>query len=87
MRLCRGLCTAIHDQMETIRVIIVEEQPLFREGIRATLEQMGDCVIVGATVVLLDELPDENVGSGGTVKLAVVAGVLVGGTGAVVVAV
>ena len=33
--------------METIRVIIVEEQPLFRQGIRATLEQMGDCVIVG----------------------------------------
>ncbi len=33
--------------METIRVIIVEEQPLFRQGIRATLEQMGDCIIVG----------------------------------------
>ncbi|TMC39682.1 MAG: DNA-binding response regulator, partial [Chloroflexi bacterium] len=31
--------------METIRVIIVEEQPLFRQGIRATLEQMGDCII------------------------------------------
>ncbi len=33
--------------MDTIRVIIVDEQPLFRQGIRATLEQMGDCVIVG----------------------------------------
>ncbi len=33
--------------METIRVIIIDEQPLFRQGIRATLEQMGDCVIVG----------------------------------------
>lgn len=33
--------------METIRVIIVDEQPLFRQGIRATLEQMGDCIIVG----------------------------------------
>ncbi len=33
--------------METIRVIIVDEQPLFREGIRATLERMGDCVILG----------------------------------------
>jgi DNA-binding NarL/FixJ family response regulator len=33
--------------METIRVIIIDEQPLFREGIRATLERMGDCVIVG----------------------------------------
>jgi len=33
--------------MDTIRVIIVDEQPLFREGIRATLERMGDCVILG----------------------------------------
>src|SRR5579859_7504156 len=33
--------------MDTIRVIIVDEQPLFRQGIRSTLEQMGDCVIVG----------------------------------------
>jgi len=33
--------------METIRVIIVDEQPLFRQGIRATLEQMDDCIIVG----------------------------------------
>jgi DNA-binding NarL/FixJ family response regulator len=33
--------------MEMIRVIIVDEQPLFRQGIRATLEQMGDCAIVG----------------------------------------
>lgn len=33
--------------MEKIRVIIIDEQPLFREGIRATLERMGDCVIVG----------------------------------------
>jgi DNA-binding NarL/FixJ family response regulator len=33
--------------METIRVIIIDEQPLFREGIRATLERMGDCEIVG----------------------------------------
>ncbi len=33
--------------MDTIRVIIIDEQPLFREGIRATLERMGNCVIVG----------------------------------------
>src|ERR1700692_2539607 len=33
--------------METIRVIIIDEQPLFREGIRATLQRMGDCEIVG----------------------------------------
>lgn len=35
--------------METIRVIIVDEQPLFRQGICSTLEQMADCVIVGAS--------------------------------------
>ena len=35
--------------METIRVIIVDEQPLFRQGIRCTLEQMKDCVIIGET--------------------------------------
>src|SRR5260221_13176997 len=33
--------------MEMIRVIIVDEQPLFRQGIRSTLEQMGDCAIIG----------------------------------------
>jgi DNA-binding NarL/FixJ family response regulator len=33
--------------MQTIRVMIVDEQPLFRQGIRCTLEQMGGCVIVG----------------------------------------
>lgn len=33
--------------MEKIRVIIIDEQPLFREGIRATLQRMGDCAIVG----------------------------------------
>ncbi|WP_052888702.1 LuxR C-terminal-related transcriptional regulator [Thermogemmatispora carboxidivorans] len=35
--------------METIRVLIVEEQPLLRIGIHATLERMGDCEIVGET--------------------------------------
>ena len=35
--------------METIRVIIVDEQPLFRQGICSTLQQMEDCVIVGAS--------------------------------------
>ncbi|MDQ2902277.1 MAG: response regulator transcription factor [Ktedonobacteraceae bacterium] len=33
--------------METIRVIIVDEQPLFRKGIRYTLERMGECIILG----------------------------------------
>jgi DNA-binding NarL/FixJ family response regulator len=33
--------------MEMIRVIIIDEQPLFRQGICSTLEQMGDCVILG----------------------------------------
>lgn len=40
--------------METIRVIIVDEQPLFREGIRATLQRMGDCVIVGESTDAAD---------------------------------
>ena len=34
-------------KMEMIRVIIVDEQPLFRQGIRSTLEHMGDCAILG----------------------------------------
>ena len=34
-------------RMENIRVIIVDEQPLFRQGIRSTLEHMGDCNIIG----------------------------------------
>jgi len=34
-------------KMEMIRVIIVDEQPLFRQGIRSTLEHMGDCAIIG----------------------------------------
>jgi DNA-binding NarL/FixJ family response regulator len=33
--------------MEMIRVIIIDEQPLFRQGICSTLEQMGDVVILG----------------------------------------
>jgi DNA-binding NarL/FixJ family response regulator len=35
------------DVMETIRVIIIDEQPLFREGIHTALNHMKDCVIVG----------------------------------------
>src|SRR5579884_2851705 len=35
--------------METIRVIVVDEQPLFRKGVCATLEQMGDCTIIGTS--------------------------------------
>jgi DNA-binding NarL/FixJ family response regulator len=35
--------------METIRVIVVDEQPLFRQGICSTLEQMGDCEIIGTS--------------------------------------
>lgn len=33
--------------MKTIRVMIIDEQPLFRKGMHATLEQMEDCEIVG----------------------------------------
>lgn len=35
------------EKMNAIRIIIVSELPLFRCGIRATLESMGDCVVVG----------------------------------------
>src|SRR5215469_11675350 len=42
--------------METIRVIIIDEQPLFREGIRATLLRMGDCDIVGESTAMADVL-------------------------------
>jgi DNA-binding NarL/FixJ family response regulator len=42
--------------MEKIRVIIIDEQPLFREGIRATLQRMGDCVIVGESIDMGDVL-------------------------------
>ncbi len=42
--------------METIRVIIIDEQPLFREGVRATLLRMGDCDIVGESTAVADVL-------------------------------
>ena len=42
--------------MEKIRVIIIDEQPLFREGIRATLQRMGDCEIAGESTDILDVL-------------------------------
>ena len=42
--------------MDTIRVIIIDEQPLFRQGIRATLERMGDCEIVGESTDAADVL-------------------------------
>jgi DNA-binding NarL/FixJ family response regulator len=42
--------------MEKIRVIIIDEQPLFREGIRAALQRMGDCEIVGESTDILDVL-------------------------------
>lgn len=35
--------------METIRVMLIDEQPLFRAGICATLEGMGNCSIIGAS--------------------------------------
>jgi DNA-binding NarL/FixJ family response regulator len=49
--------------METIRIIIVDEQPLFREGIRATLERMGDCVIVGESTDASDILELARIGN------------------------
>ena len=35
--------------MDVIRVIVIDEQPLFRAGIRSTLEQMGDCTVIGTS--------------------------------------
>ncbi|HZS76864.1 MAG TPA: response regulator transcription factor [Ktedonobacteraceae bacterium] len=42
--------------MDIIRVIVVDEQPLFRKGICATLEQMGNCEIIGNTTDATDIL-------------------------------
>jgi DNA-binding NarL/FixJ family response regulator len=42
--------------METIRVIIIDEQPLFRVGIRATLEGMEDCEVAGESTDAADVL-------------------------------
>ncbi len=42
--------------METIRVIVIDEQPLFRAGIRTTLENSGDCQIVGESTDTFDVL-------------------------------
>ena len=42
--------------MDTIRVIIIDQQPLFRAGIRATLEHMGGCEIVGESIDAYDVL-------------------------------
>jgi DNA-binding NarL/FixJ family response regulator len=35
--------------MDTIKVIVVDEQPLFRQGICSTLEKMGNCHIIGTS--------------------------------------
>ncbi|QBD78423.1 response regulator transcription factor [Ktedonosporobacter rubrisoli] len=42
--------------MEKIRVIIIDEQPLFREGIRAILESTGECTIVGTSTDIVEVL-------------------------------
>jgi DNA-binding NarL/FixJ family response regulator len=42
--------------MDTIRVLIIDEQPLFREGIRAILERAEDCEVVGETTDLNEVL-------------------------------
>ena len=42
--------------MDIIRVIVVDEQPLFRKGICATLEQMVNCEIIGNTTDATDIL-------------------------------
>jgi DNA-binding NarL/FixJ family response regulator len=35
--------------MDIIKVIVVDEQPMFRQGICSTLERMGNCEIIGAS--------------------------------------
>lgn len=42
--------------MKMIRVIIIDEQPLFREGIHAALERMEDCEIVGESTDIANAL-------------------------------
>jgi DNA-binding NarL/FixJ family response regulator len=42
--------------MDTIRVIIIDQQPLFRAGIRATLQHMEGCEIVGESTDAYDVL-------------------------------
>lgn len=49
--------------METIRVIVVDEQPLFRQGICSTLEQMGDCVIIGKSTDAAEILELSRIGN------------------------
>jgi len=36
--------------MDTIKVIVVDEQPLFRQGICSILEQMDNCEVIGTTI-------------------------------------
>ena len=42
--------------MDTIKVIVVDEQPLFRQGICSTLEKMGNCEIIGKSTDALEIL-------------------------------
>jgi DNA-binding NarL/FixJ family response regulator len=49
--------------MDTIRVIIVDEQPLFREGIRYTLENMGNCQIIGTSTDVIEVLEMARLGN------------------------
>lgn len=49
--------------METIRVIIVEEQPLFRCGIRSTIQNMGGCELIGESTDPIDALELARVGN------------------------
>jgi DNA-binding NarL/FixJ family response regulator len=40
--------------MDTIKVIVVDEQPMFRQGICATLKQMDNCEVIGATTDIVE---------------------------------
>lgn len=49
--------------METIKVIVIDEQPLFRVGICTTLEQMGGCTIIGISTDMREILELARTGS------------------------
>lgn len=49
--------------MDTIKVIVVDEQPLFRQGICSTLEQMGNCEIIGKSTDAMEILEIARTGN------------------------
>jgi len=52
----RGRIVPLGGSMESIRVLIVDEHPLFRRGARCILEEAGDCQVVGEASNSVDAL-------------------------------